>query len=147
MLTPQTFIEQELRERLAEHGVKVEWGHRLLSFEPNAASVTAAVESGGGQESVRADWLAGCDGGHSIVRKLTGVGFPGNPVLEKVLLADVRADWPMTRTGSVMVSRGHRSSWGCRCRATSGGCSYGWTKTARTPRPPRGKCCGIWCVR
>jgi 4,5-epoxidase len=105
MLTPQTLIEQHLRDRLAEHGVKVEWSHRLLGFEQDAAGVTATVESDGQQQSVRVDWLAGCDGGHSVVRKLTGVAFPGNPVLERVLLADVRADWPMERTGSVMFTK------------------------------------------
>ncbi len=41
---------------------------------------------------VEADWVVGADGAHSTVRKAAGVGFPGVPLVERFLLADVHAD-------------------------------------------------------
>lgn len=49
---------------------------------------------------VHADWLVGCDGAHSMVRKISGVDFPGAPVIERFLLADVHADLPVGRDGT-----------------------------------------------
>ncbi len=49
----------------------------------------------GGQS--RVSWLVGCDGAHSRVRQLAGVGFPGVPLAERFLLVDVHADLPLSR--------------------------------------------------
>ena len=43
----------------------------------------------------RYGWAVGCDGAHSAVRKLAGIGFPGVPLIERFLLADVLADLPV----------------------------------------------------
>jgi 4,5-epoxidase len=45
----------------------------------------------------RARWLVGCDGAHSRVRRLAGVGFPGVPLAERFLLVDAHADLPLSR--------------------------------------------------
>ena len=37
-------------------------------------------------------WVVGADGAHSVIRKAFGVGFPGVPLVERFLLADVHAD-------------------------------------------------------
>ena len=37
------------------------------------------VIGGGGEIRPRARFLVGCDGGRSTVRKLAGIGFPGQP--------------------------------------------------------------------
>jgi 4,5-epoxidase len=39
----------------------------------------------------------GCDGAHSRVRQLAGVGFPGVPLAERFLLVDAHADLPWAR--------------------------------------------------
>jgi 2-polyprenyl-6-methoxyphenol hydroxylase-like FAD-dependent oxidoreductase len=44
-------------------------------------------------------WVIGCDGAHSTVRKLAGIGFSGVRVTERFLLADAHVDWPVDRTG------------------------------------------------
>ena len=49
----------------------------------------------GGQR--RVGWLVGCDGAHSRVRQLAGVGFPGVPFAERFLLVDAHADLPLSR--------------------------------------------------
>src|SRR5918996_693960 len=41
--------------------------------------------------------VLGCDGAHSRVRELAGVGFPGVPLAERFLLVDVHADLPLSR--------------------------------------------------
>src|SRR4029453_7648702 len=71
-------IEGQLRRRLAELGGGIEWG---------------TPYSGAGD----ADWVIGCDGAHSGVRKAAGIGFPGVPLIERFLIADIHADLPLDR--------------------------------------------------
>ena len=44
------------------------------------------------ESEVTAGWVVGADGAHSVVRKALGIGFPGVPIVERFLLADVHAD-------------------------------------------------------
>jgi 4,5-epoxidase len=74
----QAEVEAQLRRRLAELGGRVEWGHEVTTLDHEG-------------------WIVGCDGAHSRVRKLAGIGFPGVPLIERFLLADVRADLPLSR--------------------------------------------------
>lgn len=58
--------------------VDVRFGHELLSFEQDAGGVTARVRtSAGGELAVRAQYLVGCDGGTSTVRKQLGIALDG----------------------------------------------------------------------
>jgi 4,5-epoxidase len=45
--------------------------------------------------------LVGCDGAHSTVRHLAGIGFPGTQLIDRLLMVDVRADWPFDPDGSI----------------------------------------------
>lgn len=103
LLVSQAVIEGRLRERLAPLGVEVSWGHELVEATQDTTGVTATVRGGDGEETVRASWLVGCDGAHSAVRKIAGIGFPGRQIVDATLLADIRADWPLSRTGSTAV--------------------------------------------
>lgn len=49
---------------------------------------------------MRAGWVIGCDGTGSTTRKLAGVGFPGVKLSERFLLADLRLDWDLDRSGT-----------------------------------------------
>ncbi|MUL41772.1 oxygenase [Streptomonospora sp. PA3] len=99
----QAEIEAALRDRLAELGGTVEWSSPLVGVEEDSAGLTAAL---GGGRTVRARWLVGCDGARSATRKLAGIGFPGAPVIERFLLADVHADWAHDREeGSIYLHR------------------------------------------
>jgi 4,5-epoxidase len=53
-----------------------------------------------------AAWVVGADGAHSVVRKAMGIGFPGVPVVERFLLADVYADIDLQRGGATSWLRG-----------------------------------------
>ncbi|WP_017587712.1 FAD-dependent oxidoreductase [Nocardiopsis ganjiahuensis] len=97
LLAPQSRVEQALRERLRELGGTVEWGTRLEGIRQEPDGVVASVEGGG---RIRARWLVGSDGAHSATRKLVGEAFPGAPVADTWLLADVHMDWPLEPDGS-----------------------------------------------
>ncbi|MDF5755181.1 FAD-dependent oxidoreductase [Spongiactinospora sp. TRM90649] len=97
MVISQARVEARLRERLAELGGHPEWGSALVEARQDATGVTATVADG---RSIRAGWLAGCDGTGSTVRKLAGIGFPGVKVSERFLLVDGRLDPGLDRSGT-----------------------------------------------
>ncbi|MEV6559079.1 FAD-dependent monooxygenase [Nocardia sp. NPDC051756] len=92
-LLGQSGTEAILRARLAEFGVQVELGTALAGFEQDATGVTATLRRGAAEETVRADYLVGADGGRSTVRKQLGIAFEGTTDESlRMLLGDVRAD-------------------------------------------------------
>jgi len=66
-------IEAVLAERAVALGVKIRRGCGIESFEQSTSGVT--VFAGG--KVFHAQWLVGCDGGRSIVRKAAGISFTG----------------------------------------------------------------------
>jgi bifunctional hydroxylase/dehydrase len=74
---PQRLVEQRLEERARELGVEIRRGHELVGVTQDGAGVTATVATTAERYEVRADYLVGCDGGRSAVRKLADIGFPG----------------------------------------------------------------------
>ena len=93
----QTEIEATLRARLAELGGAVEWGAEVRALTEEQAGVTVGFADG---STCRAEWVLGCDGSRSVVRERAGIEFPGVPVAERFLLADLAADLPRPHTGS-----------------------------------------------
>ncbi|GGV42958.1 FAD-dependent oxidoreductase [Kitasatospora herbaricolor] len=83
----QRRLEQQLEERAVALGVEIRRGHRLVALtgehgdgDPAGEApgpVTVDVEGPGGRYRLHADYLVGCDGGRSTVRKLAGIAFPG----------------------------------------------------------------------
>ncbi|EJP65021.1 monooxygenase, FAD-binding protein [Beauveria bassiana ARSEF 2860] len=93
--------EQLLIDRLAALGVEVERGTGLESFveDVEAASVRAVLQKGhddGGEkrEICEARYVAGCDGAHSAVRRIIGMGFPGDTYEQVFYVADIEATGP-----------------------------------------------------
>ncbi|WP_219415864.1 FAD-dependent monooxygenase, partial [Pseudonocardia nigra] len=80
--------------RLQDLGAAVEWGRAVTEVTAAADGVRARLADG---DEVAAGWVVGCDGAHSRVRKTAGIGFPGVPLVERFLLADVRAELPVPR--------------------------------------------------
>jgi 2-polyprenyl-6-methoxyphenol hydroxylase-like FAD-dependent oxidoreductase len=72
-LVSQQELERLLAEWSAELGVEVRRGVEVTDFDSDPSGVTVRC----GQETVRAEWLVGCDGGRSLVRKRAGFDFPG----------------------------------------------------------------------
>ncbi|MFI9063279.1 FAD-dependent monooxygenase [Streptomyces sp. NPDC053429] len=89
VLIGQWQIEQALRDRLAQLGVRVEYGCALAALTQDADGVRAELADG---RVVAARYLAGCDGGRSTTRRLLGIPFEGSTREEPAMvLGDVRA--------------------------------------------------------
>jgi len=73
---PQRITDRLLGEHAAALGAEVRLGAEVVGLRQDAEGVTAALADGG---EVRGRFLVGCDGGRSAVRKLAGIGFPGEP--------------------------------------------------------------------
>ena len=63
----------------------VRFSHRVSSLSQDATGVTVGVISPAGLETHRADFLIGCDGGRSTVRKLADIAFDGFRYPEKFI--------------------------------------------------------------
>ncbi|WP_410572089.1 FAD-dependent monooxygenase [Amycolatopsis sp. cmx-4-61] len=70
---PQAEVEATLEERLNEQGVRVRRGHELTGFDQHENGVTVTA----GDLRIRAQYLVGCDGGRSTVRKALKLPFEG----------------------------------------------------------------------
>ncbi|MCU7821588.1 FAD-dependent monooxygenase [Kitasatospora sp. DSM 101779] len=83
LFLPQDRVEALLRARLAELGGSVEFGTELVDFAQDDERVTARLADG---RAVEAQYLIGCDGGRSTVRKRLGVAFTGNSEPEPAMV-------------------------------------------------------------
>jgi 2-polyprenyl-6-methoxyphenol hydroxylase-like FAD-dependent oxidoreductase len=70
----QNHIERILAEWVHEIGVRVRYGTEVTGFAQDEGGVDVQLSGG---ESVRAEYLVGCDGGRSLIRKTAGIDFPG----------------------------------------------------------------------
>lgn len=89
LMVPQFLTEAIMRDRLAELGAAVEFGCELTGFTQEDNGVTARLSGPLGQETVRASYLVGADGGHSFVRRALDIGFPGRTLGVRAIGADV----------------------------------------------------------
>jgi 2-polyprenyl-6-methoxyphenol hydroxylase-like FAD-dependent oxidoreductase len=88
--------ERILGAHLEQFGIAVQWSTELVSLEQQPSSVVATLKKPDGSfEKVRAQYVAGCDGGRSSVRELNGIGFPGAPYEHVFFVADTVATGSM----------------------------------------------------
>ena len=83
---PQPTTDRLLTEHAVEVGVEIRRGCELVGLSQDDHGVTAELADG---TQLRARYLVGCDGGRSTVRKLLGVGFPGEPSGVETLLGEM----------------------------------------------------------
>ncbi len=91
---PQSETERILEEALLDRGVVVRRETELLGFTQDDDGIEARLSGGGANPDLTADYIIGCDGAHSTVRKALGLGFSGERYPESWSLADIRMDWP-----------------------------------------------------
>lgn len=84
---PQPVTDRLLAEHAAELGAEIRRGCELAGLSQDEQGVSAELADG---TQLRARYLVGCDGGRSTVRKLLGVGFPGQPSRVETLLGEMR---------------------------------------------------------
>ena len=88
---PQQETEEVLTARLADGGVHVDRGTELTAITQQPEAVEAVVNG----ESLRVDYVVGCDGAHSTVRHLLDVPFEGGTLPETLWMADAAVEWDL----------------------------------------------------
>jgi 2-polyprenyl-6-methoxyphenol hydroxylase-like FAD-dependent oxidoreductase len=92
----QKHIERILAGWVAELAVTIYRGREVTGFEQDGNGVDVAVSDG---ELLRAEYLVGCDGGRSLVRKAAGIDFPGWPPTTSSLIAEAELAEPPEEWG------------------------------------------------
>lgn len=95
---PQPVTERLLAEHARAAGADIRRGVEVTGLRQDADGVT--VEQRGG-EPLRARYLVGCDGGRSTIRKLLGIGFPGEPTRNETLLGVMEVTAPADEVAAV----------------------------------------------
>jgi len=73
-------------ERLrGQHDIRL--GTRVVKLRPEADGVTAVLANADGELSLRADWVVGADGAHSLARRFVDREFAGHSYPETTILA------------------------------------------------------------
>ncbi|MCW7991468.1 FAD-dependent oxidoreductase, partial [Streptomyces platensis subsp. clarensis] len=86
LTTPQPVTERLLREHALALGAELRPGHEVVGLSQDATGVEVGLADG---TRLRSRYLVGCDGGRSTVRRLAGIGFPGEPSTVETLLGDM----------------------------------------------------------
>jgi 2-polyprenyl-6-methoxyphenol hydroxylase-like FAD-dependent oxidoreductase len=89
LMVPQFLTERVIRERLVELGHRPEFGCELAGLEQDRDGVTARLAGQAGGETIRVRYLVGADGGRSFVRHTLDIGFPGQTLGVRAVVADV----------------------------------------------------------
>ncbi|MBT2386570.1 FAD-dependent monooxygenase [Streptomyces sp. ISL-11] len=87
---PQSHTEAVLEEWVTSLGTDLRRGHQVLSFTDEGDHVAVTVQGPDGESVLSAQYLVGCDGGRSMIRKAAGFDFPGTAATMEMFLADVR---------------------------------------------------------
>jgi 3-(3-hydroxy-phenyl)propionate hydroxylase len=82
----QNQIERIMAAWIAELPVRVYYGREVSGFAQDDAGVDVQLADG---EVLRAEYLVGCDGGRSTIRKAAGIDFPGWDPTRSNLIAEV----------------------------------------------------------
>jgi 2-polyprenyl-6-methoxyphenol hydroxylase-like FAD-dependent oxidoreductase len=76
----QMYVERYLHSRLKSvGGVEMRFGWSCTGYTDHGDRVTVEIENvaSGARETLTCDYLVGCDGGHSIVRRSLGIRYGG----------------------------------------------------------------------
>jgi 3-(3-hydroxy-phenyl)propionate hydroxylase len=82
----QNHIERILAEWVGELPVTIHRGCEVTGLAQDETGVDVALSDG---QSLRAQYVVGCDGGRSVIRKAAGIEFPGWDATMSWLIAEV----------------------------------------------------------
>jgi 3-(3-hydroxy-phenyl)propionate hydroxylase len=83
---PQNHIERILAAWVEELSVPIYRGREVMGFAQDATGVDVELSNG---DALRAQYLVGCDGGRSVIRKRAGIDFSGWDPSVSYLIAEV----------------------------------------------------------
>jgi 2-polyprenyl-6-methoxyphenol hydroxylase-like FAD-dependent oxidoreductase len=96
----QPVVERLLTEHATELAVEIRRGSELVGVSQDEDGVTAELTDG---TRLRARYLVGCDGGRSTVRRLLGIGFPGEPPKTQWLTGEMEVTAPHEEVVAVVT--------------------------------------------
>jgi len=103
----QTHIERTLAEWVGELAVPICRGREVTGFVQDDLGVDVDLTDG---QSLRAQYLVGCDGGRSLIRKQAAIDFPGWDPSTSYLIAEVELaeepEWGIRRGEKGMAAIG-----------------------------------------
>ncbi len=100
---PQPVTERLLTEHATGLGADIRRGAELVGLSQDDEGVTVDLADG---TRLRSRYLVGCDGGRSTVRRLLGIGFPGEPARTEWLLSEAE----VTATPEVLAAAAERGA-------------------------------------
>lgn len=93
LMAPQSLTERVLTSRAVQLDVDILYGAKVVGLKQHDDGVSVQLADG---TSERTGYLVGCDGAHSTVRRLLGIGFAGKEYQTHILLSDVQLAQPPT---------------------------------------------------
>ncbi len=104
----QPLVDAELLHGLDRFDhVEVRWGTRMEHCVADEVGVTTELVAAGAALRLRAQYVVGCDGGRSTVRRLMGVSFEGTTSATRWLVVDLASD-PLGHPNSEVGADPHR---------------------------------------
>ncbi|NEW49053.1 monooxygenase [Nocardia cyriacigeorgica] len=100
---PQPVIDQLLEDHAIALGAQVRRGCAVVGVDQDDEGVSVELADG---ERLRSRYLVGCDGARSSVRKLLGVGFPGEPSRNDTLMGEMEVSVPQERIAAMVADLG-----------------------------------------
>ncbi len=91
----QYYIEQYLLDEIVRRNestpgmIDIRWGTELTGFTEDADGLTLEARNPLGSYALRAQWLVGCDGGQSFVRKSLGLNLEGTAYEGRYVIIDI----------------------------------------------------------
>ena len=85
----QSHFEPILADWVGELGVPILRGREVVGFAQDDTGVDVELSD---DTSLRAEYLVGCDGGRSLIRKAAGIDFPGLDPSTSWMIAEVEMD-------------------------------------------------------
>ena len=134
MRVSQVVIEPVLRDAILNDPlVDARWGVAFEDFEQDGSGVTATLRTveTGATETVRCDFLAGCDGGSSIVREKLGIGLAGRAQVAHRFMVHFRSDardilqafgiaWHYQKATGTIIAQDDKEIWTLQTRLPPG---------------------------
>jgi 2-polyprenyl-6-methoxyphenol hydroxylase-like FAD-dependent oxidoreductase len=127
MRMPQYDLEPFLKRHLEQsENVDVRFGWAVKDFVQDDSGITTTLVSSstGEEETVRSEFLAGCDGGNSVVRKSLGIRYEGTPSIAPLYMIHFHSKdydvlqrfgqawhYHLLNTNSVLIAQDDKLSW------------------------------------
>lgn len=95
LMIPQSRTEAILARDCEALGLTIERSTTVTSVVQDDSGVTTEIDGPAGKASIRSAYIIGADGSRSIVRSSAGLGWDGDMLPQRFLLADCKVDWPL----------------------------------------------------